>query len=447
MSRNSNKNVNFDINIDANVSSSLKKAQQQIKSVEKNIKGINQENIKPKVSEKTQSGLSKLKKQIIAIGAAIGAIELGSSFIQLGADMEQTRTAFATLIGSVEEGNKTLAELEKFSRVTPFSPDQVNKAGKSMIAFGEDTKTLIPTLQKIGDISAGTGKNFNELALIYGKAKVAGKLYAEDINQLVEAGIPIMDQFAKRLGVSTAEVKKMASEGKLDFKILEDSFTEMTSKGGKFFDMMGAQSKTVAGRWSTLKGTFVSVATQLSEKMLPIMGKIVDTMSMLLEWSIKNADILKILGTVILGVTTGYGVYNVVMSLSTLHTKIFTAAQKALNVVMALNPIGLVIAGLAALVTGLVIAYKESKKFRAMVDGTWAAIKQLGANIMSLVSGPLSFLKNVFNNIIDMNFEGLIGNVKTLFSKIGKMFVDFIKSRLNKTSGRLECPVAPISLF
>ena len=59
-------------------------------------------------------------------------------------------------------------------------------------------------------------------------------LYAEDINQLVDAGIPIIGQFAKQLGVGTDQVKKLASEGKISFEELQLAFFELTAEGGKF---------------------------------------------------------------------------------------------------------------------------------------------------------------------------------------------------------------------
>ena len=46
-----------------------------------------------------------------------------------------------------------------------------------------------------------------------------------------------------------------------------------------------------------------------------------------------------------------------------------TGAQKALNLAMKANPIGLVIVAITALVAGFVLLYKHNKKFKAFVDG------------------------------------------------------------------------------
>jgi len=59
-------------------------------------------------------------------------------------------------------------------------------------------------------------------------------------------------------------------------------------------------------------------------------------------------------------------------------TKGMAAAQWLLNAAMSANPIGLVIAAIAALVAGLVYAYKNSETFRNIVDGALRAVGDAG---------------------------------------------------------------------
>ena len=90
-----------------------------------------------------------------------------------------------------------------------------------------------------------------------------------------------------------------------------------------------------------------------------------------------------------------------------------TAAQWLLNAAMAANPIGLVVIGLAALGTALVVAYNKSETFRNIVNGAfnsvvntaewvvggvvgawdraWSGIQSIGARIKSFLSGIFDF--------------------------------------------------------
>lgn len=56
-----------------------------------------------------------------------------------------------------------------------LDPEAVFQAGQSLLAFGENADKLPDVLNRIALISRATGKDFNELATIYGKARTAGK--------------------------------------------------------------------------------------------------------------------------------------------------------------------------------------------------------------------------------------------------------------------------------
>lgn len=125
---------------------------------------------------------------------------------------------------------------------------------------------------------------------------------------------------------------------------------------------------------------------------------------------------------------------------STVATGLATAAQWAFNVALTANPIGLVIVAIAALVAGLVIAYKKSEAFRAVVNAVWATIKSawgaipgyvggivgkigaffagMGAKIRGFFAGAKGWLAAAGRNIID----GLIGAVTSKFDSVRRKF-------------------------
>lgn len=60
-------------------------------------------------------------------------------------------------------------------------------------------------------------------------------------------------------------------------------------------------------------------------------------------------------------------------------TKAWSVAQAALNVIMSLNPVGIVVMAIAALVAIVIAAYNNCEEFRGICDKVWAVIKQLAA--------------------------------------------------------------------
>jgi tape measure domain-containing protein len=241
-------------------------------------------------TKQTESAVSGLKKTLAGAAAAFGGISIAASAIDFGkgaiqavADYESVQISLETFLGSADKAKEVFADLEQFSIKTPFTPEQVNQAGKALLAFGEPVESLQTSLGRIGDVASATGKDFNELAVIYGKARVQGTLFAEDINQLTEAGVPIIGEFAKQLGVTEGEVKKLGSEGKISFANLEEGFKSLTSEGGRFFGLTDKLSQSTSGRLSTLEGDWTALQRTIGEGLLPVFESFVSGASNLIS--------------------------------------------------------------------------------------------------------------------------------------------------------------------
>jgi tape measure domain-containing protein len=232
-----------------------------------------------RVQSSMGSAFGGIGKMIAGAGLAFVAAEvlnLGKSAAQSAIAYETLSVQFGVFLGSAEKATDVLANLNKFSIETPFTPDQVNAAGRSLLAFGFTAEQLIPTMKMVGDVSAAVGKDFNELSTIYGKARTAGTLYAEDINQLTEAGIPIIEELSKVMGVQADEVKKLGSQGKLHFSDLEKAFANMTGEGGRFNGMMDKMSTSTAGLLSTIEGKLQDELRAIGLAMLPTIKTIAE---------------------------------------------------------------------------------------------------------------------------------------------------------------------------
>ena len=101
-------------------------------------------------------------------------------------------------------------------------------------------------------------------------------------------------------------------------------------------------------------------------------------------------------------------------------TSIFTGAQAALNAVLNMNPIFLIVTGVAALITGLVVAYNKSEKFRAAVSG----LLEVGKLLMSVFTGLGKILLGVFSLDVNMIKEGA--------AQVGKSVIDIANGGISK---------------
>jgi len=119
-------------------------------------------------------------------------------------------------------------------------------------------------------------------------------------------------------------------------------------------------------------------------------------------------------------------------------TKTWTAGQWLLNAALEANPIGLVIAAIAALAAGIVLAYKKSDTFRSIVNGAFNAVKNTVSTVWDKISGILSKFKSGISAVGDTagalkrtisdDFDGIWNKISSLPGKVTGLADDMLKA-------------------
>jgi tape measure domain-containing protein len=344
------------------------------------------------------AGVAGLKASIgVAMAGAGAAVGVGIKSVMAAADFESTKMAFTTMIGDAAKAETTLAQLRKLGAETPFEFPELADAGRKLIAFGEGSDTVAETLRRIGDVSAGVQAPIGEIAEIYGKARVQGRLFAEDINQLTGRGIPIIGQLAKQFGVSDGEVKKLVETGQVGFPQIEQAFMSMTGKGGQFHGMMAAQSKTTSGLFSTLKDSFnevfLALGQPINDALRPMIEQAIGLVAKLAPMAAEAGKRIK------------EGLQFVVAT--------FKSGQ-VINLITAALKLGFA-EGVNGLVSGF--RYAVSFFYSLMMNGSfWQGIGALligvaaglGAAMLEAMAMPINFLKTGIDEVLGMLLKGLL---------------------------------------
>lgn len=217
----------------------------------------------------------------VAIGAATSALAaVGVSSAKAAIDFEQTQVAFTTMLGSAEEASDFLNNLADFAKRTPFTLQGVEGAAKQLMAVGFAADEVIPTLKSVGDVASGLGlgeEGLQRLILNLGQVRNQGKLTGRELRDFAVAGVPLLDELAKQLGVTTMDIQEMVSAGEISTAMVTQAFQDMTSEGGKFADLMSKQSETVAGKISNIKDTISLLNREIGEAMLPGLTALADS--------------------------------------------------------------------------------------------------------------------------------------------------------------------------
>jgi len=203
---------------------------------------------------------------MIASAAALG---LGAVFLKTAGDMEQTEIAFTTILGSAEKAKALLGDIAKFAAATPFEQTELIGYAKSMLGVGFAASDIIPTMETLGNIAAGIGKEkLPNIVLAFNKMKAKGRASLEELWPIVEAGVPILDQLAKDMGVKNKDaVIALATAGKLSFEQVNKSMKEVEKNN--FAGLMIKQSKSFLGVISNVVDVLTMFAVQTGKEMLP----------------------------------------------------------------------------------------------------------------------------------------------------------------------------------
>lgn len=204
--------------------------------------------------------------------------------VKAATDFEKVRTTYGALLGDVEKGNALFEELKTFSASTPLSFDTLNAAAQNFLGAGFAADELTAKMRMLGDVALGDADKFSRLSMQFNQVKTKGKAELEELKIFAEAGIPIFDELAKMMGVSTEEIFKMTSEGKIGFEELNGVLTRLTGEGGKFHNMMQTISGTTAGSLSNALDNLKITAAELGEALLPIANDFLQSLTGLAEW-------------------------------------------------------------------------------------------------------------------------------------------------------------------
>lgn len=382
-------------------------------------------------AEKATSKWTVAAGQLIADFAKKAASSL-QSVVKSGLDynrsMESYLTNFKVMLGDEQLAAEKLEEIRRMAASTPFSLSDLTEGTQTLLQFGVAADDTTGVLKRLGDISLGNADKLQTLVRAYGKMSSAQKVTLENVNMMIDAGFNPLNQICDATGESMSALYKRISDGKVSFHELEAAVAAATSEGGQFYNGMLEASQTFNGRLSTLKDNVAALTGELTSGLFSALGDIIvkanELVVSITEDDSKMAalkETIGILTAAVVAVTAAVLSYKATVAAATaitaLHTAATTAmaaahkaaaagatglqvAQAALNTVLSANPIGLVVAALAALAAGLVTAYHTSETFRNIVNGAFQAVARIAQSTIGAAIGWLDKLSYKLNSFL-----------------------------------------------
>lgn len=176
-----------------------------------------------------------------------------TSAISYNNQLQRYTTSFKTMTGSAKDAASIMGQLSKLAADTPFEMDGLAKTTNLLMEYGLSAQDAIDSMKMLGDISQGDANKLDSIALAYGQMSSAGKVQLQDVKQMINAGFNPLQQISEQTGESMTSLYSRISKGTLSVNEITAAMEKATSKGGKYYGAMKAQSKTLSGMLSTLK--------------------------------------------------------------------------------------------------------------------------------------------------------------------------------------------------
>lgn len=322
-----------------------------------------------------------------------------TTFRELSDALFNVAPAAAASKVSFQEVNAAIATLTASGTPTSVATTQIRAA---LTGLQKPSKDLDAIFQKLGYTNAQTAIESKGLGFALDAVKVASGGNNGQLQKLL----------GSTEAVAAANV--LAGTGAAKFRAELDAQAGSAGATDKAFAEM---EQSVGRQWERLKVQVQNFGIEVGSRLLPLITSGIDkigaTFDKVAPVVQKVTDFVRenqaVVGSAAVTIGTLYTIVKAVTiakAVWTTATGAMTAAQLALNAAMRANPIGIVITVVAALVAGLVFAYKNSETFRDVVNGAFEAVKVSVGNAVGLMIQGFRGLLTVWLTVADGIISG-----------------------------------------
>ena len=374
-------------------------------------------------------------------------LTLQDAFNASDASIENFSTQWAQMVGNGKASAQDMLsiqnvfpkfrqELLKYERDATHNKNLTMQQMNDMMSQGKiSSKAMNEVLIGMGHKYQDATKNFTSTLDGMGRIikTTAPRLLGAMIEPFTKAQNPIYKAVSNWVS-DPRTLKEFQNAG----KNIANTFNSAISSITKFMSSMQGINKIIgaviknlgSGVWIGFKLTIEIIAEAFS-----LIGKAVNAIVNPLGKATKGIKGIGALATPLkaVGVAMGVvgamatthaiaiGAYKTALLAAAGASKVFAAAQAALDAVMSLNPIGIAVVAIGALVAVFVLAYKHIKPFRDIVNKTGEAIKKL---FTGKYDWEQSFGKGLSK--LGKSFQNFAKKIPQFFKGVGKAIVKTI---------------------
>lgn len=386
----------------------------------------------------------ELKNQIANVYSIYTVERFVRGLYTIGGEFQKQRIALTSILGDSMKAETIFNRIKDLAVVSPFQFKELASYTKQLSAYSIPYEELYDTTKRLADISAGVGVDMGRIILAYGQVRSAAFLRGQELRQFTEAGIPLVDELAKRFTilenkvVSAGDVFDKISRREVSFGMVKDVLWDLTNEGGKFYNMQEALAESLAGKWSNLQDAWDVMMADIAESNSGVLSDSLELLTDLMKhWKAVAAILGSLVGaygaykTAVIAVNvaqkTSFAINQIQAYYTALNggikvTKAAATAQWALNSAMKANPWMIAITAVGAL-AGLYFTLREKAKSAA------ETIREFNVQVQEQ-NEKISEEKNKANGYISTMFDmsKAVGERRRAYERLQDIYPSVFKN-------------------
>lgn len=389
----------------------------------------------------------ELKNQIANVYSIYTVERFVRGLYTIGGEFQKQRIALTSILGDSMKAETIFNRIKDLAVVSPFQFKELASYTKQLSAYSIPYEELYDTTKRLADISAGVGVDMGRIILAYGQVRSAAFLRGQELRQFTEAGIPLVDELAKRFtkltGVVTSagDVFDKISRKEVSFGMVKDVLWDLTNEGGKFYNMQEALAESLAGKWSNLQDAWDVMMADIAESNSGVLSDSLELLTDLMNhWEAVAAILGSLVGaygfykTAIIAVNAAHKAETAMRTITfitnltrarqglTAVTRAQAVAQWALNAAMKANPWMIAITAIGAL-AGLYFTLREKTKSAA------ETIREFNVQVQEQ-NEKISEEKNKANGYISTMFDmsKAVGERRRAYERLQDIYPSVFKN-------------------
>lgn len=228
---------------------------------------------------------SQLRNQIANLYSLYTIERFVTQIVEIGGEFQKQLIALKSILGDAGRAETIFGKIRDLAVESPYTFKDLTGYTKQLAAFSIPYEELYDTTKRLADISSGLGVDMGRLILAYGQVRSAAFLRGQEVRQFTEAGIPLLDELAKKFSmlegrvVSVGEVFDKISRREVPFQMVKDVLWDMTNAGGKFYNMQAVLTESLSGKLDKLKDSYEIMLADIAQANNGIIGGSLDMLA------------------------------------------------------------------------------------------------------------------------------------------------------------------------